>query len=233
MNIEAGKHRIARFLSSSGARLGWPDIRTSRFGFLPTAWLALNLAGCTGISIAPRCPNELAVGDEGTISAEVINPGAVPEYKWEAIPADAGTFEEDDLPVTKFMAEEAGEVTIQLTASDGLFQVISQCHISIVAAGVEPAVAVELEFSPTTPLAGQAITVTCVSAGDPDAVSFEITQTGGADVNEIPLTGDTIVFTPMEAGTLMFQCVGESADDMMSEPDTISITVGEDPRGGR
>ena len=107
------------------------------------------------------------------------------------------------------------------------------CAEAIVAAGVEPAVAVELEFSPTTPLAGQAITVTCVSTGDPDAVSFEITQTGGADVNEIPLTGDTIVFTPMEAGTLMFQCVGESADDMMSEPDTISITVGEDPRGGR
>ncbi|MCH8243760.1 MAG: VCBS repeat-containing protein, partial [Planctomycetes bacterium] len=98
---------------------------------MPFVLVAL-CAGCTSISIQPSCPNELAVGESGRVAANELNPGEIAIYLWQVFPSDAGTFADPGQPTTTFQAAKTGEVLIRLTASDGLYQVISSCVTSIV-----------------------------------------------------------------------------------------------------
>ena len=92
---------------------------------------AMILGGCDSISIEPSCPAELAVGESGTVAANELNPGAIPTYLWQVFPSEAGTFVDEDEPITEFQAAKEGEVVIRLTASDGLYQVVSACTTRI------------------------------------------------------------------------------------------------------
>ena len=94
----------------------------------------LSLLGCGRISIAPSCPPDLRVGDGGTVDANVQDPGAIPKYLWQVIPSDMATLDEPESPTTTFTASAAGEATFRLTASDGIFQVVSECSTMVTAA---------------------------------------------------------------------------------------------------
>ncbi len=85
------------------------------------------LCGCTGISIAPSCPNELAVGESAPVLANEINPGEIERYFWEVIPSNVGRIADPTAASTRIEALAEGEAKVQLTASDGLYQVISFC----------------------------------------------------------------------------------------------------------
>ena len=91
----------------------------------------LALGGCTGISVAPSCPNELKVGESAPLLANEINPGAIAKYLWEVIPPQLGQVTDPTKPSTMFKATSAGDAVVRLTASDGLYQVISQCQIRV------------------------------------------------------------------------------------------------------
>jgi hypothetical protein len=95
---------------------------------LPTL---LVFGGCTGISVAPSCPNELQVNESAPVLANENNPGAIAKYFWEVIPPQVGRVTDPTKPSTMFKATSEGEAVIRLTASDGLYQVISQCQIRV------------------------------------------------------------------------------------------------------
>lgn len=94
--------------------------------------------GCTGISIAPSCPNELAVGESAPLLANEINPGAIAKYKWEVVPSQIGQVADPTMPSTMLKGLAEGDAVIRLTASDGLYQVISQCQTHVTAASQPP-----------------------------------------------------------------------------------------------
>lgn len=87
--------------------------------------------GCTGISVAPSCPNELQVGESAPLLANETNPGAIAEYLWEVIPPQLGQVTDPTKPSTMFKATGEGDAAIRLTASDGLYQVIARCQIRV------------------------------------------------------------------------------------------------------
>ena len=99
--------------------------------------MLLGLVGCGRISIAPSCPQDLRVGEAGAVDANVRDPGAIPSYLWQVIPSDIATLDDPLSPTTTFTASAAGEATFRLTASDGIFQVVSECRTTVVAAAVE------------------------------------------------------------------------------------------------
>lgn len=105
----------------------------------PTLTLLVLLAagGCTGISVAPSCPNELQVGESAPLLANELNPGAIAKYFWEVIPPEVGRVTDPTKPSTMLEATGEGKAVIRLTASDGLYQVISQCETRV-AGTVEP-----------------------------------------------------------------------------------------------
>lgn len=91
-------------------------------------------SGCyQAISIAPSCPAQLEVGQTGTLLSGAENAGQIAKFLWEAFPAEAGDIGDPTDADTTFTAQEEGTVTLRLTASDGLFQVISQCETEITA----------------------------------------------------------------------------------------------------
>ncbi len=94
--------------------------------------------GCTGISIAPSCPNELQVGESAPLLASEINPGEIAEYFWEVIPPQIGRVTDPTKPSTMFEATGEGDAVIRLTASDGLYQVISQCQTRVAGTAEPP-----------------------------------------------------------------------------------------------
>jgi hypothetical protein len=194
--------------------------------------MLLAASGCTKISISPSCPSQMAVGESAVVDGHVVNPGAIPAYLWRAIPAGAGSFDDADAPVTNFTAEAAGEATLRLTASDGLYQVIDQCRVTITEVVVLP-VAVSLSASPDMPVTGSPVTLTCRSTGTIPATLFEITQTGGPFVSLIPLAGGSVVFTPNQPGSLTFRCIGRSDENEASNPASIVLNVEESGGGGR
>ena len=98
----------------------------------------LTLGGCTGISVAPSCPNELQVGESAPLLANEINPGAIAKYLWEVIPPQLGQVTDPTKPSTMFKATSEGEAVIRLTASDGLYQVISQCQTRVAGVAQPP-----------------------------------------------------------------------------------------------
>ena len=98
----------------------------------------LTQGGCTGISVAPSCPNELRVNESAPVLANEINPGAIAKYAWEVIPPQIGQVTDPAKPSTMFKATSEGEAVIRLTASDGLYQVISQCRIRVAGTAEPP-----------------------------------------------------------------------------------------------
>ena len=96
------------------------------------------VGGCTGISIAPSCPNELKVGESAPLLAAEINPGAIAKYLWEVVPPQVGRVTDPTKPSTMFEALTEGDAVIRLTASDGLYQVISQCQTRVAGVAQPP-----------------------------------------------------------------------------------------------
>lgn len=194
-------------------------------------WVTLILSalgGCTAISIAPTCPEELRVGESGTVRANEMDAGAIPTYRWEVFPSDAGVFEDSTATETAFEARKEVDVVIRLTASDGLYQVISQCSTRIRGA---IAVAVALEASPNPALVGETVTLTCSSIGEGDAVAPAIEQVEGDDVELTDVSDGVAEFTPTQIGDRTFRCVGESADGEQSEPAFVTVVVTSVPDG--
>jgi len=96
----------------------------------------LFICGCTAISIAPSCPNTLKVGESAPLLANELNPGAIAVYSWTVDPPFVGQVRDPSIPATFFDAAAEGDATITLTASDGLYQVISFCTTHV--AGFAP-----------------------------------------------------------------------------------------------
>lgn len=101
-------------------------------------FVLLAAGGCTGISVAPSCPNELQVNESAPLLANEINPGEIAEYLWEVLPPQVGRVADPTKPSTMFEATGEGEAVIRLTASDGLYQVISQCQTRVAGTAEPP-----------------------------------------------------------------------------------------------
>ncbi len=206
--------------------------RLRRLGMLTAVALS---GGCFAISADPACPVELLVGDAGPVSANERDPGGIPSYLWEVFPTDAGTFGNAAAANTTFTAQRAGPATIRLTASDGLFQVVADCTTQIIEGPVE----VALSASPSTAESGDAVTLVCTSTGATPAASLVIQQTDGPTIELINLGPGSARFTAADAGTLTFDCVGETAGGLGGDPATVVVTVNEaaaepdDGGGGR
>ena len=190
-----------------------------------SCWLLAAL-GCTRISVAPSCPEELKLGESASLRANEENPGAIPTYKWEVSPSEAGEFDPLDAPVTTFLAKETGEATVRLTAADGLYQVIAECRITVLEVGD---VAVSVSVSPDPPVAGEEATIACRSIGETVAETRTMEQTGGALVELDFVSEGVATFTPAQPGELSFTCVGRSAGGRESEPDTLTVLVLSEP----
>lgn len=201
---------------------------------LPLLFVSV-FAGCDGISIAPSCPNTLQVGQSAPVVANETNPGAVPKYTWTVEPANAGTFEDPTAAQTNFTAQTPVTATVTLTASDGLYQVISQCHIEIGAGTGGGALTVRLTSSPARPTTGSSVILTCTASSGGPATSFVIDQTAGTALTITPGAAGVATVTPTAAGDYTFRCVGSSASGEQSTPATvtISVTTGGRPGGGR
>ncbi len=192
------------------------------FQVLLAAWWVLPIFGCARISVAPSCPSELEIGESATLEANEQNPGAIPTYKWDVFPSEAGEFDPSDAPVTSFLAKEFGQATIQLTAADGLYQVTAACDITIVEAGD---VAVSLSVDPDPPVVGEQATIVCRSVGETVTETRTMEQVGGAPVELTFASEGVATFTPAEPGDLTFICVGLSAGGRESETSTLTVTV--------
>jgi hypothetical protein len=190
------------------------------------------MAGCKEpITIDPTCPSSLRVGETGPVRSNVSNPGGIPEYTWEVFPPDAGQFANPFAPDTEFTPDFEGDAIIRLTASDGLFQVISQC-MTTVADFV--GVSVALTASTATALVGEEVTLTCTNNGTIPSTLLAITQTDGAVVDLTSASDGVATFTPTEIGDLTFRCVGEAETGEQGEPTFLTIPVNqtEPPDGG-
>ena len=200
---------------------------------IPAGIAALLLAGmvpaCSRIRTAPSCPDTLEAGTSAPLQANAQQPGAIPEYLWEILPADAGTIASPDQPNTTIQALREGEAVVRLTASDGLFQVINECAVTIVG---DAQVAVTINVDPAPAVAGESVIILCTSTGDLDATSFALEQVDGPPVDLAFFGEGAASFTPGEVGTLTFECVGESASGLSSEPVTVDVDVSAAPTGG-
>jgi len=184
--------------------------------------LALLSTGCDSISIQPSCPNELAVGSSGRVAANEQNPGAIATYQWEVFPTDAGSFDNATVPTTTFLAAKTGDALIRLTASDGLYQVVSSCVTKIVE---QAAVAVSLQANPTEAAVGEPITLTCVSTGTSVALGITIDQDSGAQGTRTDILVGTIEFRGSEPGQATFSCLGLDINAQSSAPSTVTVTI--------
>lgn len=186
------------------------------------ALITLVFQGCTGISIQPSCPRELQVGGSGRVAANEVNPGAIATYRWEAIPAEAGRFDNPAAASTMFQALREGAVQLRLTASDGLYQVISSCTTEIRGS---TAVAVALSANPAQPMTSQTVTLTCLSLGQTAVTSFVIEQIEGPRIRLTETSPGVVTLVPLIAGSPRFQCIGESSIGEMSAPSFLTLAV--------
>jgi hypothetical protein len=180
------------------------------------------LGGCTAISIAPTCPNELRVGESGPVRANEENPGAIATYLWEVFPPEAGVFADPTAPNTTFEALVEVDVVIRLTASDGLFQVVSECSTQVQGF---VGISVSLEADPDPALVGEPVTLTCTSVGEIDPAVLAIAQVDGGDVELTDVSDGVATFTPTQIGDLTFRCVGESTTGQQSEAAFVTVGV--------
>ncbi len=181
-------------------------------------------AGCKEpIAIQPSCPAEMEVGQSGIVLSAVENPGSAARYRWEAIPSSAGVFANANAADTTFTARAPGTAFLRLTASDGLFQVISECETTIVAS---EDVVVAFEAEPDEVDSGDTVTLTCSDIGTPEVVEFVITQTEGETVELDEQDFGEFEFTaPDGDDVLEFECVGSDADGNESRVARVSVTV--------
>ncbi len=201
-------------------RLGRMSVRAI---FCPLVAVLGIVVGCSdGISIAPSCPNSLSVGETGEVFAQVINPGSIPTYYWEAIPASAGVFTNPMIADATFQALEEGVVTIRLTASDGLFAVLSECQINV---SGTLGLAVSLEADPVSSVVGDPVTLTCVSVGETVASELSITQSAGPIVEFVDVQPGVVRFEPQRADEYVFRCVGAGRDGRLSPPALVTVAV--------
>lgn len=182
--------------------------------------------GCWSISITPQCPAALDIGESGVVRAQATNTGPFPIYSWEVVPAGAGTLTDSSLPVTQFSASEPGHVILRLTASDGMFQVISECSTRII--GTPQVV---LTASAAQADTGDTITLTCTDTGSIESLAKHVSQTNGPTVTFTPVSEGVVRFTPTTAGSLTFLCVGEGPSGDRSNASSVTVTVTEDPTG--
>lgn len=178
-------------------------------------------AGCGSISIQPSCPAQLEVGASGTVWANALNAGATPRYRWEAIPVEAGTFENPDAPVTTFRADREGEVILRLHAADGLFQAVSDC-LTVIGSGVE--LQVTLAALPGTVAVGDSVALICQVVGEGEADSLVITQLSGPTGTFSFVEDGLSRLVASEPGEFTFQCVGSTGGNT-SESNTVTVTV--------
>lgn len=190
-------------------------------------WLGASLAvggpfgGCTSISVAPSCPDVLEVGASGEVRANEQNPGAIPTYRWEVTPPDAGSFANPTESNTVFLAAAEGDAVIRLTAADGLFQVVDECRVTV--SGFVD-VALSLQSVPPTATVGEPVLLVCLSTGQTPVGMLAIVQTGGPAVDLTGAAG-TGQFTPTEVATLTFTCAGEDVDGTPSPPAVLTVPV--------
>lgn len=187
----------------------------------------LALGGCTRITHTPQCPEQAGIGETVEIGAAVTNPGAVPRYFWEVMPRAGGTLADARSRFTTFTPSAGGQITLQLSAADGLFMYINQCVIEVIDVNVE----VSLMVNPDEAAIGNSVRMTCSSVGDEPAVGFTITQTAGETVELVPILPGIVAFDAETAGTFTFECVGESSSGVASQPAVGTVTVSEG--GGR
>lgn len=188
--------------------------------------LAACLAGCKEpISIQPSCPATLAVGESDQLFAQAQNAGAIAAFRWEVIPPQAGEIDNPEATDPIFTAREEGLTFLRLTASDGLFQVVSECSTQITAADK---VLILFEADPATAGFGDPVTLTCKDAGGVEIVDFAVTQTDGTEVDLTPAEEGVFEFdAPQTAGPLAFECVASDADGNESDPASVTVTVEE------
>jgi hypothetical protein len=199
------------------------NARTYSAAALLTAAMMLTLfRACTSISIAPECPAEMQVGESRQVFANEQNPGAIARYLWEVFPPDRGSFSNATLPDPRFQALKEGEVVLRLTASDGLYQVISECRTRVQGF---VGVAVRLTAMPPQADLREPVTLTCESVGSTEAVRRDIVQTEGGLVDLVEISEGVARFEADRIGDLVFRCVGENAAGDQSEPTFITVNV--------
>lgn len=180
--------------------------------------------------MAPTCPDVLEVGESRAVRANETDPGAIPTYLWEVLPANAGTFADPSAPDTRFQASKEGDATIRLTAADGLYQVVGECQTQVIAATV---VDVLLDVQPDPPVVGETATLTCTSIGDREATTLTLEQVDDASSVALTVTDEGVAtFTPAEAGDLTFRCTGTSEDGERRVTRALTVTVTEAPDDG-
>lgn len=194
-----------------------------------TAWLlslAIPLTGliasCTAISVEPSCPATMQVGEIGELRANEQNPGGIPRYLWELFPSDRGSLGRATSADTTIQARKEGEIVARLTASDGLFQVVSECRIQVEGF---VGVAVSLSADPEVATIGDPVTLTCESIGADDATTLAVVQTEGGIVELVEISEGVVRFEPDRIGDLEFRCVGETDGGVQSAPALLTVNV--------
>lgn len=195
--------------------------------------ILLGGGACSRISVSPSCPSELAGGETGPVTANARDAGAIATFRWEVIPPEAGRFTEPDGADTTFEALQSGEAVIRLTASDGFFQVISECRTLVTSTSpsapppppTPSSVAVSLSVRPSPLILGEEATVVCASVGEVEAVAFTVGQIEGRPVTLTTVSEGVATFTPEEDGDLTFRCIGQTANGEQSAPIDTTVTV--------
>jgi hypothetical protein len=194
----------------------------------PVRWCAvvvLGLGGCTSVSVDPECPNELEVGQSANVWANEKNPGAVPTYKWVAVPSDAGTFGDPTAADTTFKALKEGDVVLRLTATDGLYQWVGECQVTIGAPPAPVDASVLLTVDPDPVVVGETAILFCSTTGEVEATTRTLEQTAGATVTLSPLSEGVATFVAAEVGDLAFQCIGVTDAGAQTEPSEVAVSV--------
>jgi|GEM_PF-2444644 len=176
------------------------------------------------ISIQPSCPAKLTVGESGQLLSGVKNPGEIATYQWQVLPSSGGEFDDARIPDPTFTAKEPGLTFLRLTASDGLWQVISECTTQIVES---TEILIQLDAEPTTAEAADLVTLTCSDAGGVEVVDFDISQIEGAPVELEKTKVDGVVDfeAPEQPGDLEFRCIGVDEEGNKSDPAGVTVTV--------
>lgn len=200
--------------------------RTARMAAFVVGTVALSLTGCTAITIAPSCPSELQVGQSGAVQANERNPGAIPTYQWQVIPPSAGRVESSTSANTSLQALEEGALVVRLTASDGLFQMIADCTVTVrgIVAG-----AVTLSASPNPATTGETVTLSCDSIGPVVPVSRTIGQLSEDPVDLTVESEGIATFTAHQPGEYVFLCFSENADGLISDPVFTTVQIQASP----
>ena len=181
-------------------------------------------AGCDPIDIFPTFPEEtLRVGETIGLLGNPANPGSIPAYQWEVLPSTAGTFSAPNAENTDFQALREGDFVIRLTASDGFWQAVASCAITV--EGVVGR-AVAIEADPRAAVVGETVTLTCTSVGEVELTQLSITELEGPDVTLTDVSAGVATFVaPENLGDITFRCVGADASGELSDTQYVTVRV--------